>query len=188
MKKPKNAAVKKPPAKAGAARGLTRNSDYPTMRFYTRQIALLSRLIARTTKRAFDRLFSISQMEWRILVQLEYQSPSKIAEIYERSLMPKSQISSALPALISKGYAVRADDPDDARAPYFAITTEGLALYRAVLRVSKRRQDGLESLLTRQESKILADALDQLIEFYLAEDARDGDGLFRDGPAQNQAR
>jgi len=183
MKKPKNATARKPQAKAGArtTRGLTRSSDYPTGRFYTRQIALLSRLIARTTTPAFGRLFGISQMEWRILVQLEYRSPSKIVEMYERSLMPKSQISSALPGLIGKGYVDRADDPDDARAPNFAITPEGLALYKAVLKVSKRRQDGLESLLTRQERKIFADALDKLVEFYLAEDARNGDGLFDDG-------
>jgi DNA-binding MarR family transcriptional regulator len=181
MKKPKSAIVKKPAAKAGP-RGLKRSSDYPTGRFYTRQIALLSRLIARTTKPAFDRLFNISQMEWRILVQLEYRSPSKIAQMYQRSLMPKSQISSALPALIGKGYVVREDDPDDARAPYFAITAEGLALHKAVLRVSQRRQNGLESLLTKQERKIFADALDRLVEFYLAEDARNGDGLFGNGP------
>jgi|SRR5690242_6688894 DNA-binding MarR family transcriptional regulator len=177
MKKPKNATATKPRTKAGG-RGLTRSSDYPTGRFYTRQIALLSRLIARTTKPAFNRLFGISQMEWRILVQLEYCSPSKIAEMYERSLMPKSQISSGLPALLHKGYVVRENDPDDARAPYFAITAEGLALYKTVLRVSRRRQHGLESLLTRQERKIFAEALDRLVEFYLAEDARRGDGLF----------
>ncbi len=82
----------------------------------------------------------------------------------------------------------RANDPDDARAPYFAITAEGLALYKAVLKVSKRRQDGLESLLTRQERKIFADALDKLVEFYLAEDARDGDGLFDDGQSQTRQR
>jgi DNA-binding MarR family transcriptional regulator len=181
MKKPKNATVKQPRAKAGA-RGLIRRSDYPTGHFYTRQIALLSRLIARTTKPALDRLFKISQMEWRILVQLEYRSPSKIAEIYERSLMPKSQISSALPALIRQGYVVRADDPDDARAPYFAITPAGLALHKAVLKVSQRRQKGLESLLTRPERKVFAAALERLVEFYLAEDARHGDGLFGGGP------
>jgi DNA-binding MarR family transcriptional regulator len=179
MPKPKNATGKQPQAKA-VGRGLTRRSDYPTGRFYTRQIALLGRLIARTTKPAFDRRFGITQMEWRILVQLEHRSPSKIAEMYERSLMPKSQISSVLPSLTRKGYAVRTDDPDDARAPHFAITAKGLALYKAVLKVSQRRQDGLESLLTKQERKVFGDALDRLVEFYLAEDARHGDGLFGD--------
>ena len=181
MKKPKNATLKKPPAKT---RGLTRNSAYPTGRFYTRQIALLSRMIARTTKPAFSRLFNISQIEWRILVQLEHCSPAKINEMYERSLMPKSQISSVLPALIRKGYVVRENDPEDARAPYFAITADGLALYKAVLRVSKRRQEGLESLLTREQRKIFADALDRLIEFYLEEDSRGGDGMFSSGPTR----
>jgi DNA-binding MarR family transcriptional regulator len=181
MKKAKNPTGKKPQAKA-ARRGITRSSAYPTGRFYTRQIALLGRLIARTTKPAFERLFNITQLEWRILVQLEYRSPSKIAEMYERSLMPKSQISSALPALIAKAYVVRTDDPDDGRAPYFAITAAGLALYKAVLKVSQRRQDGLESLLTKQERKIFADALERLVEFYLAEDARNGDGLFGHQP------
>ena len=180
MRKPKKAThnkprAKKPPAKT---RGLARNSDYPTGRFYTRQIALLSRLIARTTKPAFERLFHISQLEWRILVQLEHRSPSKIVQMYERSLMPKSQISSALPSLIRKGYVMREKDPGDARAPYFAITAAGLTLYKAVLRVSRRRQQGLESLLSRQEREVFAAALDRLVEFYLAEDAKNGDGLF----------
>jgi DNA-binding MarR family transcriptional regulator len=185
MKKPKNAPAKKPRAKRppSKTRGLTRDSDYPTGRFYTRQIALLSRLIARTTKPAFERLFKISQLEWRILVQLELHSPSKIVDMYARSLMPKSQISSALPSLIRKGYVVRAKNPDDARAPYFAITAEGLTLYKAVLRVSRRRQEGLESLLSQQERKIFAASLDRLVEFYLAEDARSGDGLFSGGKA-----
>jgi DNA-binding MarR family transcriptional regulator len=184
MRKTKKATGKKPPGKPPRkSRGLTRTSDYPTGRFYTRQIALLSRLIARTTKPAFERLFELTQLEWRILVQLEYQSPSRIVDMYERSLMPKSQISSALPALVRKGFVVRERDPDDARAPYFAITATGLKLHKAVLRVSRRRQEGLESLLSRQERKIFAAALDRLVAFYLAEDSRHGDGLFGDDPA-----
>ena len=84
--------------------GLERIGNYETERFYTHRLSLLNRLIARTTKQMLADPFGLSQMEWRILVQLEYRSPSKVAEIHERSLMQKPQISSALPRLIRNGY------------------------------------------------------------------------------------
>jgi MarR family transcriptional regulator, 2-MHQ and catechol-resistance regulon repressor len=160
------------------AAGLQRVGSYETQGFYTHQVALLHRLIARSTKQAFDRMFGITQMEWRILIQLEHRSPSKISELHERTFMQKPQISLALPNLIRKGYVVRADDPDDARAPYFAITEKGLALYREVLRVTKKRQKGLESLLSAAERKAFESAFKRLIDFYMEENRQGGEAMF----------
>ena len=165
-------------AKTRASAGLHRKGAYETRGFYTQQVALLHTLIERSTKQEFERMFGITQMEWRILVQLEYRSPTKISEIHERTLMQKPQISSTLPALIKKGYAVRESDPADARAPYFAITGDGLRLYKEVLRVSRKRQKGLESLLSRQERKTLKSTFQRLIDFYMAEHRRGGDAMF----------
>jgi DNA-binding MarR family transcriptional regulator len=158
--------------------GLTRNGKYETMGFYTSRLALLHRLVARTTKQAFGRLFGITQIEWRILVQLEYRSPSKISEIYERTLIQKPQISSTLPTLMRNGYVVRIEDKQDARAPFFAITEAGIALYKEVLAVSRKRQRGLESLLTAEERAGVESAFSKLIDFYLEEEKSGGDGLF----------
>jgi DNA-binding MarR family transcriptional regulator len=123
--------------------------------------------------------FGLSQMEWRILVQLEHRSPSKIAEIHERSLMQKPQISSALPRLIRTGYIARTDDPTDARAPYFAITEQGLKLYRAVVRVSRKRQESLEALLSERERKVLDAAIDRLIGSFVHDELDRVDGASR---------
>jgi DNA-binding MarR family transcriptional regulator len=147
--------------------GLERIGNYETERFYTHRLSLLNRLIARTTKQMLADPFGLSQMEWRILVQLEHRSPSKVAEIHERSLMQKPQISSALPRLIRNGYIARKDDPRDARAPFFAITEEGLKLYRAIVRVSRKRQQSLESLLSEREREILDGAIDRLIASFV---------------------
>lgn len=172
--------ARKPSRKPKTPAGLRRTGSYETQGFYTHQVALLHRLIARSTKQAFDRMFGITQMEWRILIQLEYRSPSKISELHERTFMQKPQISSALPDLIRKGHVVRADDPDDARAPYFAITEKGLELYREVLRVTKKRQKGLESLLSAAERKAFESAFRRLIDFYMDENQRDGEAMFTD--------
>lgn len=171
---------KKASRKSKPLGGLHRTGTYETRGFYTHQVALLHRLIARSTKQAFDRMFGITQMEWRILIQLEYRSPSKISELHERTFMQKPQISLALPNLIRKGYVVRADDPDDARAPNFAITQKGLELYREVLRVTKKRQEGLESLFSKSERKVFESCFKRLIDFYLEENKRGGEAMFVD--------
>ena len=159
--------------RAAKPRGMQRSGSYETESFYTHRLSLLSRLLARTTKRMLGEPFGLSQMEWRILVQLEHGSPARIADIHERSLCPKPQISSSLPRLLRAGYVVREDNPSDARAPYFAITEEGLRLYRAVMRRSRKRQQALEALLGPAERAGFESALDRLIAALLAEEAED---------------
>jgi len=156
---------------------LSRQGKYETRGFYTSRLALLHRLVARETKQGFGRLFGITQIEWRILVQLEYRSPTKISEIYERTLIQKPQISSTLPMLMRDGYVVRIEDKDDARAPFFAITEKGLKLYKEVLAASRKRQRGLESLLTADERAAFERAFDKLIAFYLEEEKGGGPSM-----------
>lgn len=166
------------PRPASPARGLHRTGGYESAYFYTHRLSLLNRLIARTTREMLAGHFALSQMEWRILVQLEYRSPSKVSQIHERSLVQKPQISSALPSLVRKGYVVREDDPADARAPFFAITQGGLKLYRAVMRLSRRRQRAVELVLTERERVAFEHTLDKLIQFFLENDRAGADKLF----------
>ena len=149
--------------RVGAALGLRHAGSYESEAFYTHRLSLLSRLLARETRQMLEEPFGLSQMEWRILVQLEHASPSKISAIHARSLLPKPQISSALPSLIEKGYVARENDLTDARAPFFSITVYGLQLYRSVMRVSRKRQRRLELLLSAGERATFSKAIDELI-------------------------
>jgi DNA-binding MarR family transcriptional regulator len=151
------------PKRAGGALGLRHAGSYESETFYTHRLSLLSRLLARETRQMLGEPFRLSQMEWRILVQLEHTSPSKISEIHARSLLPKPQISSALPSLIEKGYVVRENDLTDARAPFFSITVYGLQLYRSVMRMSRKRQRRLELVLEAGERATFSKAIDELI-------------------------
>jgi DNA-binding MarR family transcriptional regulator len=103
-------------------------------------------------------------------------------------LIQKPQISSTLPHLLRKGYAVRLDDPADARAPWFAITAEGLKIYRDVLRVSERRQRGLESLLNATERKVFASAFQRLIAFYMEAEREGEDAMFQGTVPRSRTR
>jgi DNA-binding MarR family transcriptional regulator len=152
-----------------ATLGLRRTGSYESEAFYTHRLSLLGRLIARETRQMLDEPFGMSQMEWRVLIQLEHVSPSKISEIHSRSLLAKPQISSALPSLIKSGYAVREDDPEDARAPLFSITEKGLQLYRSVMRLSRKRQRRLELFLSDNERATFSKGIDKLISALLAE-------------------
>jgi DNA-binding MarR family transcriptional regulator len=174
--------LERKPARSAPSRGLRRTGAYESGRFYTHRLSLLSRLIARTTKQMLAQQFALSQMEWRVLIQLEHRSPSKVAEMHDRSLVPKPQISSVLPQLIRKGLVVREEDPADARAPYFALTENGLQLYRAVMRVSRKRQRGLELVLNERERATFETALDHLIAHFTERSRQDGDGGFADMP------
>jgi DNA-binding MarR family transcriptional regulator len=170
----------------GASRGLRRVGAYESERFYTHRLSLLNRLIARTTKDMLAEHFGISQMEWRILVQLEYRSPSKVSEIHERSLVQKPQISSALPKLAERGYVVRVRDPEDARAPWFAISEDGLRLYRDVIRVSRKRQRDLEAHLSQHERAGFEQTLDRLIVSFIETDRGADDDVFVADAARSQ--
>lgn len=172
---------RKPTKTARQTQGLRRVGSYESERFFTHRLSLLNRLIARTTKQMLAQQFGLSQMEWRVLIQLERRSPSKIAEVHERSLVPKPQLSAVLPVLIRKGLVVREEDPADARAPYFALTESGLQLYRAVMRVSRKRQRRLEFILSEHERIAFNAAIDHLIKFFADQADRTGD-LFDDGP------
>ncbi len=173
-----NRSDRRSPGGATAGRGLRRDGAYETGRFYTHKLSLLNRLIARTTKEMLAARFGLSQMEWRVLVQLECRSPSKVAEIHERSLVQKPQISAVLPLLARRGYVVRHDDPDDARAPWFAITEAGLEVYREVLRLSRKRQRNLEALLSERERTGFESAVDRLIAYFVNETESGGDAVF----------
>jgi DNA-binding MarR family transcriptional regulator len=175
-------------ARTSVGKGVHHAGIYETRHFYTSQIALLHRLISRTMKRAFDVMFGMTLMEWRVLAQLEYRSPSKISEIHERSLMQKPLTSTALRSLVENGYAVRESDPYDARAPNFYITEKGLQTYKAVLAVTRKRQHGLESLFTAQEQKIMAAAFTRLIEFYTDEERQRDNGMFAKTPKPKRKR
>jgi DNA-binding MarR family transcriptional regulator len=164
------------PPEGGRALGLQRTGSYESEAFYTHRLSLLSRLIARETRQMLAEPFGLSQMDWRVLIQLEHVSPSKISEIHSRSLLAKPQISSALPPLIKSGYVVREEDPEDARAPFFSITEKGLQLYRSVMRLSRKRQRRLELLLSESERATFSKAIDKLISALLAE-APAGDQL-----------
>jgi DNA-binding MarR family transcriptional regulator len=126
--------------------------------------------------------FELSQMEWRILIQLEQLSPSKISEISARSFLQKPQISVALPPLVKRGCVARKEDPDDARAPYFAITETGLLLYRSVLRGARKRQRRFELLLGDDERGHFSAAVDTLIATLLADEPREEASVRRRRP------
>lgn len=167
---------------------LERASSYESENFYSNRIAILGRLMARTTNRMLNERFGLSPAEWRILIQLAYRSPSKISEMYERTLIKKPEISGALRLLAQRGYAYRSNDTDDARSPNFWITPEGLKLYRSAMRVTRRRQRGLESLLTKSQREVFSSVLDRLITFYFEEERRGSDAMFSESSRKSKPR
>jgi DNA-binding MarR family transcriptional regulator len=154
--------VRKAGESTGAGMGQRRVGAGESRDFYTHRLALLNRLLARDTRLMLEP-FGLSQMEWRILIQLEQASPAKISEISTRSLLQKPQLSLALPPLIAKGCVTRESDPDDRRAPYFAITEKGLSLYRSVMREARKRQRRFESLLDSDQRRHFSAAVGALI-------------------------
>jgi len=161
------------PKRRASKLGLHRTGAYESSRFYTHRLSHLSRLLARTTKQMLTENFGLSQMEWRVLIQLEFRSPSKVGEIHERTLYQKAQISTALRSLMKRGAVAKEGDPFDRRAPFFAITEDGLELYRSVMRFSRRRQRDLEARLDIRLRHAFESAIDQLINSYSEEEAHD---------------
>ena len=135
--------------------------------YLTYRISRISRLLDTQTTRFLNATFGISISERRTLARLANGGPSTVRDIADYLTIDKAAISRALTTLVDKGFATRADNPEDARSAIFTATKAGEKLERAVVEEGLDRQLELLNRLTPTERKYLYTAFAK-IDDYLA--------------------
>ena len=136
--------------------------------YLTYRVSRISRLLDTQTTRFLNTAFGISISERRTLARLANNGSSTVRDIAGYLSIDKASVSRALTTLVDKGFATRADNPEDARSAIFTATKAGDALERAIVEEGLARQLELLNLLTPAERKHLYTAFAK-IDDYLAQ-------------------
>ena len=131
--------------------------------------AILYKLMSRYSSAFLNEQFDLSIAEWRILGQLAYHESSTVAELAQRTLTDKAQISRSVQSLNERGLVRRKAHTTDARRVVLSLSKRGEDYVRKVFPHRSAFNEELLSQLTKQEQKALHGAIDKLTRYLEAE-------------------
>lgn len=106
--------------------------------------------------------FDVTVPEWRILARLAEHDRQNARDIGEVTFMDKSKVSRAVKLLDSKGYLVKAKDPNDNRVTYLSLSDTGRQLYNDIAPRALDWESRLISALDISEYRDLMRILEKL--------------------------
>lgn len=106
--------------------------------------------------------FNVSVPEWRILARLAEHDRQNARDIGEVTFMDKSKVSRAVKLLDSKGYLLKAKDPNDNRVTYLSLSETGRQLYNDIAPRALDWESRLISALDISEYRDLLQIMEKL--------------------------
>ncbi len=115
--------------------------------FLPYRLSVLSNAVSRRIADIYEREFDLSVWQWRIMAVLGEHGGLTSTEVAQRTLMDKPTVSRAAASLIERGILSRETDAKDRRRAPMTLTTEGAAIYAAVIpRALECEQELLDAL------------------------------------------
>jgi DNA-binding MarR family transcriptional regulator len=161
-------------SKRRAGNNLAGDEQYNLERLMAYKYAILYKLMSRYSAAFLNEQFDLSIAEWRILGQLAYHETSTVAELAQRTLTDKAQISRAVQSLNERGLVLRAAHHSDARRVVLSLSKRGADHVRKVFPHRLEFNDELMAQLTQQERRALNSAIDKLTHYLETELAPEG--------------
>ena len=131
---------------------------------FSYKLAILSRLIERGSEAQLARNYGLWLTDCRLLGHLLAKSPRTVRDLAEDMVMDKAPISRSASRLVEKGMLTREADPADGRSAVFNLTAEGRKLASNIMSAARQGQGRFFNFLSPEESWILIDALDKLLD------------------------
>lgn len=141
---------------------LVGDEAYNLERLTAYRYAILYKLMSRCSANFLSDRFNLSMAEWRILGQLAYNGSSTVAELAQRTLTDKAQISRSVQALADRGLVLREAHESDARRVVLTLSKRGVDHVKKVYPHRDGFNDELMAQLSQQERKSLNSAIDKL--------------------------
>ena len=126
------------------------------------QMVNLAKRVSDACNTKYGEPFGISIAEWRVLAQLGQHAETTSRGLGEITFMDKSRVSRALKQLEDKNYLSRRADPDDNRASFLSLTTEGQQLYAKLVPLALAWEAEFLSALNITEYRDLLSILSKL--------------------------
>ncbi|MEH6516845.1 MAG: MarR family transcriptional regulator [Halioglobus sp.] len=126
------------------------------------QMVNLAKRVSDACNTKYGEPFGISIAEWRVLAQLGQHAETTSQGLGEITFMDKSRVSRALKQLEDKKYLSRRADPDDNRASFLSLTSEGQQLYAKLVPLALAWEAEFLSALDITEYRDLLSILSKL--------------------------
>jgi len=138
--------------------------------FVTYRISVLSRIFDRLADRSMLRRRGLSLTDSRVLGHLYINKQATVRGLALEMHMHRPQISRAMSALVTRGYARKKSDPEDRRSAVFTITAKGNKFYAEMMSTSHNRQRSIAEYLGLDKHNELNDMLRLLIDHFGPQD------------------
>ena len=125
--------------------------------FLPYQVSVLADTLSRSLARVYSQRFGITIPEWRVLVQLNNESPLTAQEVAYRTSMEKPRVSRALVRLNKSGLIERSQHCSDRRVALLALSRLGKKRVAEIIPYALAWQEKLRSTVGSDELQTLLD-------------------------------
>ena len=132
-------------------------------KFMPYRLAVLSNTISTTVARAYDKRFSVSIPEWRVIAILGRFPGLSAVEVAERTMMDKVAVSRAVTKLIKNGRIDREFADADKRRSILNLSDEGKQLHDEIAELALQFEHDLLEGFSADELASLNDTMERLM-------------------------
>jgi len=131
--------------------------------FLPYRLAVLSNTVSTTVARAYDKRFSVSIPEWRVIAVLGRFPGLSAVEVAERTLMDKVAVSRAVTKLIKNGRIDREFADADKRRSILNLSEDGKTLHDEIAQLALRFERDLLHGFSEEEMNNLNNIMERLL-------------------------
>jgi DNA-binding MarR family transcriptional regulator len=131
--------------------------------FLPYRLAVLSNTVSTTVARAYDKRFSVSIPEWRVIAVLGRFPGLSAVEVAERTLMDKVAVSRAVTKLIKNGRIDREFADADRRRSILNLSEDGKQLHDEIAKLALQFERDLLHGFSAEEMASLNGIMERLL-------------------------
>lgn len=131
--------------------------------FLPYRLAVLSNTVSTTVARAYDKRFSVSIPEWRVIAVLGRFPGLSAVEVAERTLMDKVAVSRAVTKLIKNGRIDREFADADKRRSILNLSEDGKKLHDEIAQLALQFERDLLHGFSEEEMASLNSIMERLL-------------------------
>ncbi len=130
--------------------------------FLPYRLAILSARISRSIAQRYEKKYSLSVPEWRVIAVLGENSDLSAVEVSDRTGLDKVAVSRAVKNLRSNNRLERRFSSDDRRRSVLSLSSDGREVYEEVSPLALSYEESLLAGLSVEEQEFLDNILDKL--------------------------
>ncbi|MCP4469084.1 MAG: winged helix-turn-helix transcriptional regulator [Gammaproteobacteria bacterium] len=131
-------------------------------RFLPYRLVILATRVSRSLAQRYEKKFSLSVPEWRVIAILGENSDLSAVEVSDRTGLDKVAVSRAVKNLLAKNRLERRFSSEDRRRSVLSLSSDGREVYEEVSPLALSYEESLLAGLSEEEHEFLDNILKKL--------------------------